>query len=206
MSGTARANRMQVLIASVSRLWANPGDQPRIAAALKALDDKYDLSLKMTREPGVQDILQQMAGRMAEAFSQLADILGKRVLDIACGSNTSRAPASLYINTPFGENRIENPNLDKYTAQFEPWFCRMLLEVGATPPSALILAIWRGKLLNIIASTSGKSERSISCPITLSMRCKIAGSLAPPNSPSNSPFAPTGSAWPKRSESRSIGC
>lgn len=58
---------------------------------------------------------------------------GKRILDIACGSNTSRAPSFVYIDTPFGETRIPLPHSQGYTAQFEPWFCRILLEVGADP-------------------------------------------------------------------------
>jgi hypothetical protein len=43
-------------------------------------------------------------------------VRGKRILDIACGSNSSRSPDS-------GER----------TAAFEPWFCRLLLELGAEP-------------------------------------------------------------------------
>jgi hypothetical protein len=61
----------------------------------------------------------------------LANIRGKRLLDIACGSNTSRAPASIYVNTPFGERRIGNSNAEEFTAQFEPWFCRLVFELGA---------------------------------------------------------------------------
>ena len=62
------------------------------------------------------------SGRIARAYPHLADVHGKRILDIACGSNTSRAPASLYVNTPFGEKRIGRATKG-YTAQFEPWFC-----------------------------------------------------------------------------------
>ena len=57
---------------------------------------------------------------------------GKRILDIACGSNTSKAPSSISINTPFGEKRFGR-STKGYTAQFEPWFCRILLELGADP-------------------------------------------------------------------------
>jgi hypothetical protein len=107
-------------------------DRVLIANMITALDDKYDLSKKMTREPGVEEIITQMVGRMANAFGRLSNIHGKRILDIACGSNTSKAPSSIYINTPFGEKRIGRPTKG-YTAQFEPWFCRMLLELGAYP-------------------------------------------------------------------------
>ncbi len=104
-----------------------------MASAIQALDDKYDLSRKLAREPGVEEILAQMAGRIAGAFGSLANVRGKRVLDIACGSNTSRAPASIHINTPFGEKSIGSSSGRGYTAQFEPWFCRMLLELCADP-------------------------------------------------------------------------
>jgi hypothetical protein len=57
----------------------------------------------------------------------------KRVLDIACGSSTSKAPAFVFVNTPFGEQRIPIAHADGYTAQFEPWFCRILLALGAVP-------------------------------------------------------------------------
>jgi hypothetical protein len=53
-------------------------------------------------------------------------------LDIACGSNSSKAPASLYIDTPLGDMTIKRRS-EGYTAQFEPWFCRILLDLGALP-------------------------------------------------------------------------
>ncbi len=133
MSTTSRHKRIENLTATLSRLWEDPEDQHLIASTLLALDDKYDLSRKMAREPGVREILAQMAGRIDDAFGSLANIRGKRVLDIACGSNTSRAPASFHVNTPFGEKRIGSSSGSGYTAQFEPWFCRMLLELGADP-------------------------------------------------------------------------
>jgi hypothetical protein len=43
-------------------------------------------------------------------------VRGKRILDIACGSNTSRSP-----------------DTGLRTAVFEPWFCRLILELGAEP-------------------------------------------------------------------------
>ncbi len=103
-----------------------------MANTVLALDDKYDLSEKMAREPGVAEIIRQMVGRVTNAWGTLSNVRGKRVLDIACGSNTSRAPSSIYINTPFGEKRIGRAKKG-YTAQFEPWFCRILLELRANP-------------------------------------------------------------------------
>jgi hypothetical protein len=113
-------------------LWIEPEDQNLMAISLRALDARYDLSKKMSREPGVEDILMQMVGRLVAAFGRLSNLKGLRILDIACGSNTSRAPASNYINTPFGEKTIGGASKG-YTAQFEPWFCRLLLELGANP-------------------------------------------------------------------------
>lgn len=103
-----------------------------MAELIATLDDKYDLSAKIGREAGVQEIVEQMLGRIASAFGTSSQVRGKRILDIACGSNTSRAPSSIYINTPFGEKRIGRSKKG-YTAQFEPWFCRILLELGANP-------------------------------------------------------------------------
>lgn len=57
----------------------------------------------------------------------------KRILDIACGSSTSKAPSFVFVNTPFGEQRIQISHTDGYTAQFEPWFCRILVELDAVP-------------------------------------------------------------------------
>jgi hypothetical protein len=120
------------LIAKLSRLWQDPQDRRLMANTIQALDDKYDLIKKMAREPGVEDIITQMFGRIADAFGSLSNVQGKRILDIASGSNTSRAPSSIYVNTPFGEKRISR-STNGYTAQFEPWFSRMLLELGANP-------------------------------------------------------------------------
>ena len=62
----------------------------------------------------------------------LIQLQGKRILDIACGSNSSKLPGSLYVNTPYGEVSFGNKNKG-YTALFEPWFCRILLALGAEP-------------------------------------------------------------------------
>jgi hypothetical protein len=121
------------LITLLSSLAKDEADQVAIANLITALDEKYDLSAKITREPGVEEILKQLIGRLESAFGSLTGLKGKRVLDIACGSNTSRAPALVTIHTPFGETRIRVPHNQGYTAQFEPWFCRLLLEIGAVP-------------------------------------------------------------------------
>jgi len=127
------ADRMNSLIGILSSLANNPGDKDLITTAMRALDAKYDLSQKMDREPGLDEIIKQLIGRVYQAFSTFLTLKGQRILDIACGSSTSRAPSFVYVNTPFGEQRIHPKNPAGYTAQFEPWFCRMLLEFGAQP-------------------------------------------------------------------------
>ena len=132
MSLTTKNNKPDQLIARLGTLWKDQQEQILVARTVQALDTRYNLSGKMATESGVEDIIQQMFGRLANSFATLSDIQDKKILDIACGSNTSKAPASLYINTPFGEKRIGRASKG-FTAQFEPWFCRILLELGANP-------------------------------------------------------------------------
>jgi hypothetical protein len=119
--------------AMLDRLAENEPDRVLLRHTISALDDKYHLSEKVTREPGVEDLVTQMIGRIASGFGKVTNVKGKRILDIACGSNTSKAPSFIYINTPLGEKRIRISKTEEYTAQFEPWFCRILLELGANP-------------------------------------------------------------------------
>ena len=77
------------LIASIGNVSNNRRDALLIAQVMKALDVKYRLAEKMAQEPGLKDIIQQFIGRIEHAFGGLAHIKGKRILDIACGSNTS---------------------------------------------------------------------------------------------------------------------
>jgi hypothetical protein len=76
---------------------------------LKALDIKYRLAEKMAQEPGLKDIIQQFIGRIEHAFGSRAHVKGKRILDIAGGSNTSKAPQSFFVDTPFGQRTIKSP-------------------------------------------------------------------------------------------------
>ena len=132
-SGIVMGNNTQdQLIAKLIRLWKDPQARALITKTIQSLDAQYDLSRKIAREPGVEEIITQMFGRLANSYQALSDIQGKAILDVACGSNTSKAPASLYINTPFGEKTIGRTSKG-YTAQFEPWFCRILLELEADP-------------------------------------------------------------------------
>jgi hypothetical protein len=132
MSSTPKNNKPDQLIARLGTFWKDQQEQILVARTVQALDTRYNLGGKMATESGVEDIIQQMFGRLANSFGILSDIQDKKILDIACGSNTSKAPASLYINTPFGEKKIGRASKG-FTAQFEPWFCRILFELGANP-------------------------------------------------------------------------
>jgi hypothetical protein len=81
-----------------------------------ALDARYGLARKRAAEPDIDRVLGEFVDRLRRAFGSLERVRGKRILDIACGSNSSRSPDT-------GER----------TAVFEPWFCRLLLELGADP-------------------------------------------------------------------------
>jgi hypothetical protein len=131
MSVPVNNNKQIKLIADLGRLWGSKQEQLAIEKTIQALDARYDLKRKMAKEPGVEDIIKQMAGRLANSYPILADVQNKRILDIACGSNTSKLPASFFLSTLFGGRSII-PN-QGYTALFEPWFCRILFELGATP-------------------------------------------------------------------------
>ena len=130
MRATSRNNPLERLIAELNGLWKEEQDQILLAKTIRALNTRYDLDAKIRKEPGVEDILKQMFGRLATSFGRLVSLQDKRILDIACGSNTSKAPTSLFIDTPFGRKTIGKARKG-YTAQFEPWFCRMLFELGA---------------------------------------------------------------------------
>ena len=121
------------LIAVIQRMVNTSDDKDSIAATLKALASKYALSQKIAREPGLEEIIKQLVGRIYRAYDTFAVLKGKRILDIACGSSTSKAPSSVFVDTPFGGGQIPVSHTDGYTAHFEPWFCRILLELGADP-------------------------------------------------------------------------
>jgi len=126
----SKSDNLMLLLGSLTD---TPEERDLIAGTLKAMEVKYALNQKMAREPGLAKIIEQLAGRIFRAYGAFAMLKDKRILDIASGSNTSKAPSFVYVNTPFGEHRIPIPSTDGYTAQFEPWFCRILLELGADP-------------------------------------------------------------------------
>jgi hypothetical protein len=121
------------LVTVLSNLANTTEERALIASALFALDEKHALAQKISREPGLAEIVKQLIGRILRAFGTLPALRDQRILDIACGSSSSKAPSFVFVNTPFGEGRIPVPATDGYAAQFEPWFCRILLEFGADP-------------------------------------------------------------------------
>ncbi len=125
-------SKQSKLITILSTLGRGDAERALIVNAITALDAKYALAQKNALEPGVEEIIKQLMGRIAKAFGGFARVRGKRVLDIACGSNTSKAPTLVDVDSPFGKQTISNAT-EGYTAQFEPWFCRVLLELGAEP-------------------------------------------------------------------------
>jgi hypothetical protein len=76
----------------LNRLWKDEQDQVLLTSTIRALDARYDLNRKIAKEPGVEEIIKQMFGRLANSFHKLSNIRNKQILDIACGSNTSKAP------------------------------------------------------------------------------------------------------------------
>ena len=82
----------------------------------RALDERYAFRRKVAREPELALIIEEFVGRLERSFGSLEGVRGKRILDIASGSHSSRSPDS-----------------GKRTALFEPWFARLVLELGGAP-------------------------------------------------------------------------
>jgi len=87
-----------------------------LGRALRELDLRHRLASKIAAEPNLEAIMTEFASRLMDAFGPLSTIRGQAVLDIACGSNSSRSPVTGLL-----------------TAAFEPWMCRLLVELGAQP-------------------------------------------------------------------------
>ncbi len=100
----------------LARLARARAERAVLADALARLDDRYALACKAAREPELEGILEEFIGRLERAFGSLSGVQGKRILDIASGSNSSQSPRT-----------------GKRTAVFEPWFARLALELGAEP-------------------------------------------------------------------------
>ena len=105
--------------AEVDRLASSagtPAERALLSRAIQELDERHELGRKIAHEPELAVILQEFIGRLQRAYGSLERVRGKRILDIASGSNSSRSPST-----------------GKRTTLFEPWFARLLLELGAAP-------------------------------------------------------------------------
>ncbi len=117
----------------IKALATEPRDRDRLAASLTDLDRSQHVLAKWAAEPGLADIVEELYGRLLAAFEELSEIEGMHVLDIACGSNSSRAPEEFHLRTARGRRPITSPTGDRFAAVFEPWFCRILQTLGAQP-------------------------------------------------------------------------
>jgi hypothetical protein len=100
----------------LTALGRTTSDRELLGRALLELDTRHDLVAKIVAEPGVEEIVAEFEIRLMDAFGALSAISDRTILDIPSGSNSSRSPVT-------GER----------TAEFEPWMCRLLLELGAHP-------------------------------------------------------------------------
>ena len=89
-------------------------DQELLGRALRELDVRNGLGSKIALEPNLEEIMTEFVGRLSDAFGSLSAIRAQTVLDIACGSNSSRSPLT-----------------GLRTAGFEPWMCRLLFLLEA---------------------------------------------------------------------------
>ncbi len=91
-------------------------DRALLNRALGELDSRHRLVPKIAAAPNLGAIMTEFVTRLVDAFGSLSAIRGQTVLDIACGSSSSRSPVT-----------------GRQTSEFEPWMCRLLLELGAHP-------------------------------------------------------------------------
>jgi hypothetical protein len=103
-------------LAALVALGRRDSDRNLLRRALASLDAGDELGAKMAAEPPVQPIMAEFVTRLIDAFGSLGAVRDQVVLDIACGSNSSRSP-----------------DTGQVTFAFEPWMCRLLAALGAKP-------------------------------------------------------------------------
>jgi len=91
-------------------------DRALLGRALEELARSHHLASKIAAEPNLAAIMTEFVTRLIDAYGSLPAIRGQAILDIACGSSSSRSPVT-----------------GRPTSEFEPWMCRLLLELGAHP-------------------------------------------------------------------------
>lgn len=97
-------------------LGRTPTDRTMLRRALEELDARHLLASKIAAQPNLGTIMTEFVTRLVDAFGSLSAVRGLTVLDIACGSSSSRSPLT-----------------GRQTPEFEPWMCRLLLALGARP-------------------------------------------------------------------------
>jgi hypothetical protein len=117
----------------LTRLAGDAGSRLLIHSALAECASRFELAAKVGREPGLADILDELVGRLLDSYKDLRLLEGQRILDIACGSSTSRSPATFHLRSARGRTPIESKTDGGYAAVFEPWFCRLAAAMGAHP-------------------------------------------------------------------------
>src|SRR5450759_3820799 len=135
-------------------------DRALLDRALGELDAQHRLASKIAAEPNLAAIMTEFVTRLMDAFGSLSAIRGQAVLDIACGSSSSRSPVT-----------------GRQTSEFEPWMCRLLVSAGRTR-SGSISETSPTRRSSIIGSTWVSSAPSTSWQLDRSMPSMRAGSLA----------------------------
>jgi hypothetical protein len=97
-------------------LGRTPSNRELLGHAVGKLDTDHRLASKIAAEPNLAAVMTEFVTRLVDAFGSLTAIRGQAVLDVACGSSSSRSPVT-----------------GRPTSEFEPWMCRLLLELGAYP-------------------------------------------------------------------------
>lgn len=118
--GVPQSTRVRVTAPDPRRhlreLGRTSSDRALLADALRGLDARHGLAAKLAVEPDLGSVMTEFVNRLMDAFGPLSAVRGRTVLDLACGSNSSRSPVT-----------------GRRTPAFEPWMCRLLVELGAQP-------------------------------------------------------------------------
>lgn len=103
-------------LARLADLGRTPSDREQLRRAIHGLDTRHRLASKIAAEPDLDLVMTEFVSRLLGAFGTISATRDQAVLDIACGSSSSRSPV-----------------MGQPTAAFEPWMCRLLLALGARP-------------------------------------------------------------------------
>src|SRR5882724_1795825 len=93
------------------------------SGVLVTMQERYEIG----NVRGIKLITDQFFQRLDTAFGGLANVRGKKILDMPCGSETSKESSGI-PSVATGEVMIPPPQ--GYSRLFEPWFCRIVSELG----------------------------------------------------------------------------